>query len=400
MWETPSSTLWLFLTLCLLTLLEPLYKPPWHPHKSKWDWVLTQYHFKTPWKVLSTWLFVCVSRQCVPCTLDDVLGPSNIPEARNDEKALIEQLVNFLSGTDESELAELDKALGIDKLVQVSREKCVENVNLTPLRCTITQRMIIQLKQKTKKTLIFLYHISYQSGCFDPLGQSFPTQQPTVSPVPMDPKLPSYPTQFTPASQAQLPPELATVGPQGQGFGAPQAAFPVGTTGIGLRPGVMRPQGPQIRLSPNQLRLQLQQRLQGPQQVRTCLCSGGRCVFVLFSLCVLLLQNTLSLWLLSKIIQLLLTNLHLFICSPPLFSFFPSLSAPEQVGWCQSVSRSGSACEHRDSSGSSATSGIHASESYVRSMRTLAINWYFSTESTRLFGPSHLYCISVYSSYT
>lgn len=138
--------------------------------------------------------------------------------------------------------------------------------------------MIIQLKNN-----IFLYHVFYQSGCFDPLSQSFPTQQHTVSPVPMDPKLPSYPSQFTPAS---LPPELATVGPQGQGFGAPQAAFPVGTTGIGLRPGVIRPQGPQLRLAPNQLRLQLQQRLQGPQQVRTC--SGGRCTFVLVSLCVLL----------------------------------------------------------------------------------------------------------------
>lgn len=78
---------------------------------------------------------VCVSRQCVPCTLDDVLGPSTIPEARNDEKALIEQLVNFLSGTDESELAELDKALGIDKLVQVSREHYVEIANLTLLCC-------------------------------------------------------------------------------------------------------------------------------------------------------------------------------------------------------------------------------------------------------------------------
>lgn len=61
-----------------------------------------------------------VSRQCVPCTLDEVLGPPTTPEARNDEKALLEQLVSFLSGTDESELAELDKALGIDKLVQVS----------------------------------------------------------------------------------------------------------------------------------------------------------------------------------------------------------------------------------------------------------------------------------------
>lgn len=75
----------------------------------------------------------------MPCTLDDVLGPSNITEARNDEKALIEQLVNFLSGTDESELAELDKALGIDKLVQVSRGNCVKNVNLTLLCCTVTQ---------------------------------------------------------------------------------------------------------------------------------------------------------------------------------------------------------------------------------------------------------------------
>lgn len=49
-----------------------------------------------------------------------MLGPPTTPEGRNDEKALLEQLVSFLSGTDESELAELDKALGIDKLVQVS----------------------------------------------------------------------------------------------------------------------------------------------------------------------------------------------------------------------------------------------------------------------------------------
>uniref|UniRef100_A0A8C4EAX7 Nuclear receptor coactivator 1 n=1 Tax=Dicentrarchus labrax TaxID=13489 RepID=A0A8C4EAX7_DICLA len=164
--------------------------------------------------------------QCVPCTLDEVLGPPTTPEGRNDEKALLEQLVSFLSGTDESELAELDKALGIDKLVQ--------------------------------------------GGCFDPLPQNFPTQQPTASPVSMDPKLPTYPSQFTPASQAQFPPELVTVGPQGLGFGAPRGAFPGGTTGIGLRPGMTRPQGmgTQLRLPPNQLRLQLQQRLQGPQQLQ------------------------------------------------------------------------------------------------------------------------------------
>ncbi|XP_044024868.1 nuclear receptor coactivator 1 isoform X1 [Siniperca chuatsi] len=164
--------------------------------------------------------------QCVPCTLDEVLGPPTSPEGRNDEKALLEQLVSFLSGTDESELAELDKALGIDKLVQ--------------------------------------------GGCFDPLPQSFPTQQSTATPVSVDPKLPTYPSQFTPAPQAQFPPDLATVGPQGLGFGAPRGAFPGGTTGVGLRPGMTRPQGigPQLRLPPNQLRLQLQQRLQGPQQLQ------------------------------------------------------------------------------------------------------------------------------------
>uniref|UniRef100_A0A3Q2P0P3 Nuclear receptor coactivator 1 n=1 Tax=Fundulus heteroclitus TaxID=8078 RepID=A0A3Q2P0P3_FUNHE len=160
--------------------------------------------------------------QCVPCTLDEDLGPPTTPEARNDEKALIEQLVSFLSGTDESELAELDKALGIDKLVQ--------------------------------------------GGCFDPFPQNFPPQQPTATPVSLDPKPPAFTFQFPPASQASFPPELAAVGQQGVAFGAACGAFPGG----GLRPGVTRPQGmgPQLRLPPNQLRLQLQQRLQGPQQLQ------------------------------------------------------------------------------------------------------------------------------------
>ncbi|CAN9507507.1 unnamed protein product [Ophioblennius macclurei] len=166
--------------------------------------------------------------QCVPCTLDEVLGPPTTPEGRNDEKALLEQLVSFLSGTDESELAELDKALGIDKLVQ--------------------------------------------GGCFDSLPQTFTPQQPTATPVTLDPKLPAYPSQFVPAPpQAQFPLELAAVGPQGLGFGDPRGAFPGGATGSGMKPGVARPQGagPQLRLPPNQLRLQLQQRLQGPQQLQS-----------------------------------------------------------------------------------------------------------------------------------
>lgn len=77
----------------------------------------------------------------MPCTLDEVLGPPTTPEARNDEKALLEQLVSFLSGTDESELAELDKALGIDKLVQVNRRGWKDThrqVNLAILRFDYT----------------------------------------------------------------------------------------------------------------------------------------------------------------------------------------------------------------------------------------------------------------------
>ncbi|XP_077600338.1 nuclear receptor coactivator 1 [Stigmatopora nigra] len=167
--------------------------------------------------------------QCVPCTLDEVLAAPNTPEARNDEKALLEQLVSFLSGTDESELAELDKALGIDKLVQ--------------------------------------------GGCFDPLGQNFALQQVSAPPLALESKPPSYPSQFTPP--IPFSPELAAAGQQALAF-APARGALLGAAStapaVGLRPGMVRPavqgMGPQLRLPPNQLRLQLQQRLQGPQQLQ------------------------------------------------------------------------------------------------------------------------------------
>lgn len=81
----------------------------------------------------------------------------------------------------------------------------------------------------------------------------------------MDPKLPGYPSQFNPGPPAQFPPEIAGMQSMG-GFGAPRGAFP---GGMMLRPGMGRAPGMtnQLRLPPNQLRLQLQQRLQGPQQV-------------------------------------------------------------------------------------------------------------------------------------
>ncbi|XP_064196316.1 nuclear receptor coactivator 1 [Anguilla rostrata] len=150
-----------------------------------------------------------------PCTpLDEMLCPPTTPEGRNDEKALLEQLVSFLSGTDESELAELDRALGIDKLVQ--------------------------------------------GGCLDPVSQRFPSPAPQAAPGPPDPKLPGYPAQFPPGSP-QFPPEMGRA--QGMGFGAPRPPFPGGMN-MAMRPTMARPPG-----LPNQLRLQLQQRLQGQQQI-------------------------------------------------------------------------------------------------------------------------------------
>uniref|UniRef100_A0A8C1UDT6 Nuclear receptor coactivator 1 n=1 Tax=Cyprinus carpio TaxID=7962 RepID=A0A8C1UDT6_CYPCA len=173
--------------------------------------------------------FYALSRQCVPCPLDEMLCPPTTPEGCNDEKALLEQLVTFLSRTDESELAELDRALGIDKIVQ--------------------------------------------SGCLEPVTQTFPQSQPPT-PVPMDPKLPSYPSQF-PTSPSQFPAEMGTA--QGMSFGAPRMAFP-GNVGMTVRPGINRAPGVpnQLRLPPNQLRLQLQQRLQGPQQLQNRLAAMGQ----------------------------------------------------------------------------------------------------------------------------
>ncbi|MBN3325614.1 NCOA1 protein, partial [Atractosteus spatula] len=148
--------------------------------------------------------------QCIPCPLDEMLCPPTTVEGRNDEKALLDQLVSFLSGTDESELVALDRALGIDKLVQ--------------------------------------------GCCLDSLSQQFPAQAPML----MDPKPPGYTSQFPPGS----PQFSSAMGrAQGLGFGGPRGAFP-GGIGMGPRPPMARPPG-----LPNQLRLQLQQRLQGQQQL-------------------------------------------------------------------------------------------------------------------------------------
>ncbi|XP_062979791.1 LOW QUALITY PROTEIN: nuclear receptor coactivator 1 [Elgaria multicarinata webbii] len=159
--------------------------------------------------------------QCITSQLDELLCPPTTPEGRNDEKALLEQLVSFLSGKDETELAELDRALGIDKLVQ--------------------------------------------GGGLEVLTERFQPQQATPPSLVMDQKPGLYPQQYPSASPAGPFPGMVR---QKQSFGPmpvqvppPRGPFP---TSMGMQP---RPVLSRPPTAPNQLRLQLQQRLQGQQQL-------------------------------------------------------------------------------------------------------------------------------------
>ncbi|XP_053105219.1 nuclear receptor coactivator 1 isoform X2 [Hemicordylus capensis] len=166
--------------------------------------------------------------QCITSQLDELLCPPTTPEGRNDEKALLEQLVSFLSGKDENELAELDRALGIDKLVQ--------------------------------------------GGGLEALTERFQPQQvtPPPSPLVMDQKPGMYPQPYSSASPTtNLPSPFPGMVRQKPSFGPmsvqvpppPRGAFPT-TMGMQPRQALSRPPP-----APNQLRLQLQQRLQGQQQL-------------------------------------------------------------------------------------------------------------------------------------
>ncbi|KAM6464931.1 nuclear receptor coactivator 1 isoform 3-T8 [Liasis olivaceus] len=163
--------------------------------------------------------------QCITSQLDELLCPPTTPEGRNDEKALLEQLVSFLSGKDENELAELDRALGIDKLVQ--------------------------------------------GGGLEALTERFQPQQVTPPPtLVMDQKPGMYPQPYPSASPtASLPGPFPGMVRQKQSFGpmsvqvpSPRGAFPA----VGMQPRQALNRPP---TAPNQLRLQLQQRLQGQQQM-------------------------------------------------------------------------------------------------------------------------------------
>lgn len=140
--------------------------------------------------------------------------------------------------------------------------KCNSNFEVEHNTCN-TSRGVIANQLETQRLTASLPHL--QRGCLEPVTQAFTLPQ-LASPVPVDPKLPSYPSQF-PSSPSQIPPEMGTA--QGvMSCGAPRMPFP-GNVGMTARPGMNRTPGApnQLRLPPNQLRLQLQQRLQGPQQV-------------------------------------------------------------------------------------------------------------------------------------
>nr|XP_033795761.1 nuclear receptor coactivator 1 isoform X2 [Geotrypetes seraphini] len=162
--------------------------------------------------------------QCLGSPLDEFLCPPTTIEGRNDEKALLEQLVSFLSGKDESELAELDRALGIDKLVQ--------------------------------------------GGGLEVLSERFPPQQ-SVPPVMMDQKPVVYPQSYTSTSPStNIPSPFVGMLRQKTAFGPmpvqvppPRGAYP---TSMSMQPRQTLSRPPSV---PNQLRLQLQQRLQGQQQL-------------------------------------------------------------------------------------------------------------------------------------
>uniref|UniRef100_A0A8C4K162 Nuclear receptor coactivator n=1 Tax=Dromaius novaehollandiae TaxID=8790 RepID=A0A8C4K162_DRONO len=167
----------------------------------------------------------CLRSPCIASQLDELLCPPTTPEGRNDEKALLEQLVSFLSGKDETELAELDRALGIDKLVQ--------------------------------------------GGGLEALTERFPAPQ-AAAPLLLEPKPGVYPQPYSAASPtAGLPGAFPGMARQKPSFGPVPVQVPPPPRGAFPASMAMQPRQPLSRppTAPNQLRLQLQQRLQGQQQL-------------------------------------------------------------------------------------------------------------------------------------
>ncbi|KAE8576323.1 hypothetical protein XENTR_v10004146 [Xenopus tropicalis] len=160
------------------------------------------------------------ARQLGRNSLDDLLCPPSTVEGQTDEIALLDQLHTLLSNTDATGLEEIDRALGIPDLVS-------------------------------------------QGQALEPQQDSY---QPQGSPVMIDQKPPMYGQPYAGqgtamaaagfnAMQGQHPPFNSVMGQMNQ----QQGNFPL--QGMHPRANLMRPRNN----IPKQLRMQLQQRLQGQQ---------------------------------------------------------------------------------------------------------------------------------------
>uniref|UniRef100_S4RC77 Nuclear receptor coactivator 1 n=1 Tax=Petromyzon marinus TaxID=7757 RepID=S4RC77_PETMA len=164
-------------------------------------------------------------------SLDELLCTPVRPESQNDEKALLEQLDSLLNSTDEQELAELDKALGIDKLVQsgtlaFSQSLFVSQEHVLPVGMMMEQKV--------------MYGQPYPGGQMQGPGPS-------------------------PGLYGQVPGQpCGPYGPMGSQRGLYPAQQPLRMGAVPTRQGMVAMAAPP---QPNQLRLQLQQRLQGQQQI-------------------------------------------------------------------------------------------------------------------------------------
>ncbi|XP_025119113.2 nuclear receptor coactivator 3 isoform X3 [Bubalus bubalis] len=151
-------------------------------------------------------------------SLDDLLGPPSNLEGQSDERALLDQLHTLLSNTDATGLEEIDRALGIPELVNQGQA-------LEPKQDAFQgQEAAVMMEQKAA-----LY------------GQTYPGQGP--------------PMQGGFNLQGQSPPFNSMMNQMNQ-----QGNFPL--QGMHPRANIMRPR----TNTPKQLRMQLQQRLQGQQQ--------------------------------------------------------------------------------------------------------------------------------------
>uniref|UniRef100_A0A8D2BBD1 histone acetyltransferase n=1 Tax=Sus scrofa TaxID=9823 RepID=A0A8D2BBD1_PIG len=150
-------------------------------------------------------------------SLDDLLGPPSNLEGQSDERALLDQLHTLLSNTDATGLEEIDRALGIPELVNQGQA-------LEPKQDAFQgQEAAVMMEQKAA-----LY------------GQTYPAQGP--------------PMQGGFNLQGQSPSFNSMMNQMNQ-----QGNFPL--QGMHPRANIMRPR----TNTPKQLRMQLQQRLQGQQ---------------------------------------------------------------------------------------------------------------------------------------